>query len=346
MIQYWWKDLFDRNNNWQGLEPTLKSSQRTDVAMEMLSGRYGRMALQVSGETLFWASMLKDHSGVWLVFNADHSACQTLLPAVTSEDIEGIKSKGERAWTGEWCRYFSRQLMNAPVPLLSLRRWLIRPMEAKYSLPKLSGQRVPVNSWRFDAPESSGNIGCSWTLYGEDFPDLVNPDKVRLVDWWWGGSLLLGRYPIQPDAGRLKWWRKKCREGALPPVLVWYIAGLGSFVILDGHYRLQAAIAEEIPLSFLVLSELQERDFATDQDHRARIVRALEQQLKNPKCKIDGVNQTLINLYDTRYLYASTHSRATLGEGTRWTKELESYLQRYQLEDYRDRVLNGVNDEC
>lgn len=97
MIQYWWKDLFDRNNNWQGLEPTLKSSQRTDVAMEMLSGRYGRMALQVSGETLFWASMLKDHSGVWLVFNADHSACQTLLPAVTSEDIEGIKSKGERA---------------------------------------------------------------------------------------------------------------------------------------------------------------------------------------------------------------------------------------------------------
>lgn len=92
-------------------------------------------------------------------------------------------------------------------------------MEAKYSLPKLSGQRVPVNSWRFDAPESSGNIGCSWTLYGEDFPDLVNPDKVRLVDWWWGGSLLLGRYPIQPDAGRLKWWRKKCREGALPQYL-------------------------------------------------------------------------------------------------------------------------------
>lgn len=33
MTQYWWKDLFDRNNNWQGLELTLKSSQRTDVAI-------------------------------------------------------------------------------------------------------------------------------------------------------------------------------------------------------------------------------------------------------------------------------------------------------------------------
>ena len=67
-------------------------------------------------------SALNDHIAFplpRLVFNADHSACQTLLPAVTSEDIEGIKSKGERAWTGEWCRYFSRQLMNAQVPLLS-----------------------------------------------------------------------------------------------------------------------------------------------------------------------------------------------------------------------------------
>ena len=42
---------------------------------------------------------------------------------------------------------------------------------------------------------------------------------------------------------------------------------LVSFVILDGHYRLQAAIAEEIPPSFLVLSELQERDFAIDQEN-------------------------------------------------------------------------------
>lgn len=84
------------------------------------------------------------------------------------------------------------------------------------------------------------------------------------MDWWWGGNLLLGRYPINTDAGRLKWWRKKCREGVLPPVLVWYIAGLASFVILDGHYRLQAAIAEGIPPHFLVLRELHERGFPSD----------------------------------------------------------------------------------
>lgn len=345
MTDFFWKDLFDRNENWQGLELTIRKKPGSPLALEMLSGFHGRMALQVAGETLFWASMLRDHSGVWLVFNAHHSKDQVLLPPVTSEDVEHVKSKGELAWTREWCRYFSRQLMNAPVPLLSLHRWLIRPMEIKDPLTLSSSQSVPVKSWRFDSPESTGNFGFSWTLYGEDFPDLVNPEKVRLVDWWWGEILLCGRYPIRPDAGRLKWWRKKCREGVLPPILVWYIGGLGAFVILDGHYRLQAAIVEKIPPSFLVLSELREQQLSADQDDQARTVWALEQQLKNPNCSVDSVNQRLINLYDTRYLWASTHSRATLGKGNLWLEEVDSYLQQHQLENYRDRILNGVKDE-
>lgn len=117
-------------------------------------------------------------------------------------------------------------------------------------------------------------------------------------------------------------------------MLVWYIAGLASFVILDGHYRLQAAIAEGIPPHFLVLSELHEREFPSDPQHQARIVRALEQQQrKNPACSVEGINQTLINLYDTRYLYASTHSRALLGDGESWAREVKAYLHKHQLEE-------------
>lgn len=59
MTEYWWKDLFDRNNNWQGLEFTIRAHQGVAQAMDMLSGHHGRMALQLHGETLFWASMLK-----------------------------------------------------------------------------------------------------------------------------------------------------------------------------------------------------------------------------------------------------------------------------------------------
>jgi hypothetical protein len=343
MAQYWWKDLLDRNNTWQGLELMFRGEQHSGQAMEMLSGHHGRMALQLQEETLFWASMLKDHSGVWLVFNADHPGQQDLLPPVTSADVESVK---KQAWISGWCRYFARQLMGAPEPLLPTRRWLLRPMDlVNRTAPYSCQQTVPVAHWCFNSPASTGNIGCDWTLYGEDFPDLTDPQKVRLVDWWWGGNLLLGRYSIKTDAGRLKWWRKKCREGTLPPVLVWYIAGLASFVILDGHYRLQAAIEEGIPPLFLVLSELNEREFPSDPEHQARIVRALEQQQrKNPECSVDGVNQTLINLYDTRYLYASTHSRAILGEGESWARDVGALLHKHQLGEYLEKILNRVND--
>lgn len=345
MAEYWWKDLFARDNYWQGLELTLQESPKKTQALEMLSGRNGRMALQAGAETLFWASMLEDHSGAWVVFNTDHSGSQGLLPAVTSENIEQIKGKGEEVWTREWCRYFLRQLMQVPVPLLSPRRWLLSPMVlSPRSSPRPLHSSVPVKEWLFDSPESVGNVGHRWRLYGEDFPDLVHPHKVRLADWWWGNDLLLGRYPINADAGRLKWWRKKCREGTLPPILLRYIGGLGSFVILDGHYRLHAAITEEIPPSFLVISELNERVISGDPVHQERILRALEKQLRNnTEAGIHAINQTLINLYDTRYFYSSTHSRAILGEGVRWAQELDGFLQKHHLEEYREKIVNRVN---
>ena len=338
----YWKDFRDRDNSWQGLEFVIQDKPAAGLAMEMLSGHASRMALNAQGTPLFWASVLADHSGVWLVFNADHSCAQALLPPVTSADVETIKKAGPEAWLSQWSRYFAQRLIDSPAALLPARRWLLRPMtQVKPAAPYAINASLPLAQWRFNSPASSQHIWCDWTLYGEDFPNLTNPEKVKLVDWWWGGNLLLGRYAITPEEGRLKWWRKKCREGALPPVLVWYIAGLASFVVLDGHYRLQAAIAEGIAPDFLVLSELSEHDYPLDPEHEARILHALEmQQRKNPQFNVDGTNQTLMNLYDNRYYYAPTHSRAILGNGEAWAQELTAYLQKHGLADaYLEKIL-------
>ncbi|ANR81074.1 hypothetical protein BBB57_11710 [Kosakonia sacchari] len=341
MTDYWWKDLRDRNESWQGLELMVREGD--GQAMEMLSGHNGRMALQVNGQTLFWATMLNDHSGVWLVFNADHPAQQLLLPAISSGDVESAKRAGDANWISYWCRYFARQLMEAPTPLLAPRRWLLRPMEqVKPTAPYVLNKPLPFEQWRFHTPASSAQISVNWSLWSEDFPDLQNPEKVTFVDWWWNGHLLLARYPVDPASGRVKWWRKKCREGELPPILVWFIAGLASFVILDGHDRLQAALAEGLQPQFLVLSELTERSYTPDEETRERVLRSLA--LQQEKCKktganIDAMNQSLLNLYDTRYLYAPTHSRAVLGDGKGWERDVTNYLQRHQLEGYLDKIL-------
>ena len=92
MTHYWWKDLHDRNDAWLGLALTVKGETPPGLALEMLSGHHGRMALQLRGETLFWASMLKDYSGVWLVTNREHPDQQNLLPPVRWWEVDALAS--------------------------------------------------------------------------------------------------------------------------------------------------------------------------------------------------------------------------------------------------------------
>lgn len=341
MTQHWWKDFHDRDDRWQGLALHAAASPSAATTLEMRSGHHGRMALYLQDEPLFWATTLLDHSGVWLVFNADHKHQHNLLPPITSQDIEHLCRKAPHDREREWCRYFARRLTDTGHPLLPGQRCLLRPMlPAKPTAAHANSPRQAITDWRFQSPDSRGNLAFNWRLYGEDFPDLRQPEYVTFVDWWFGGDQLLPRYAIEPDSGRLKWWRKKCREGTLPPILVWHVAGLASFVILDGHYRLQAAIEEQIAPQFVVLSELSERVIAPTAAHEAKITQALEAQLrKNPHGKIDGINQTLIDLYDTRYHYASTHSRAVLGNGDAWARQVSTYLRHHQADALLDKIL-------
>lgn len=71
---------------------------------------------------------------------------------------------------------------------------------------------------------------------------------------------------------------------------------------------------------------------------------ALERQSQISGCSVDGVNQTLINLNDTRYMYASSYSRAILVKGESWAAEVNSYLRKHNMEKYLDKIANRVDD--
>ncbi|WP_347253931.1 hypothetical protein [Leminorella grimontii] len=343
MAHRWWKDVLDSAQSWQGLELTIGVSERSDKTMEMVSGHRGRMSLWIGGEPLFWATVLEDHSGVWLVINEDHRVQSTLLPHVASADVEAAKRVDPAQRMAWWSRYFAERLADVESPLLSAGRWRLLPM---YYCPPSSPYKFnppqPVEEWHFKSPTLDSSHDFCWTLYGEDFSDLLNLECVSFVDWWWGGYLLRGRYAVRPDDGRLKWWRKKCREGSLPPVLVWYIAGIASYVILDGHCRLQAAIEEGVPPDFLMITEMSESVIPPDPEHQARIVKAIERQLEKPEKNVDSINKALIGLYNDRYSHGTTRSRAILGSGESWEREVREYLARHGLDDFLERILNRV----
>ncbi|MCW2478105.1 hypothetical protein [Candidatus Symbiopectobacterium sp. NZEC135] len=93
--------LMEGSSTWQGLEVHSHVGPTAVAAMDMRSGHHGRMALYSHNVPLFWASMLKDHSGIWLVFNTEHPQSEGLLPAVTSRDVASMWRSVSQAWTSE-----------------------------------------------------------------------------------------------------------------------------------------------------------------------------------------------------------------------------------------------------
>jgi hypothetical protein len=92
---------------------------------------------------------------------------------------------------------------------------------------------------------------------------LVDGHPDGYIDWFiHSGSWEVLPLRPMPDAddSRVKAYRKQVREGMLPPVLLWWASGLDCQLILDGHARLAAAIADSVEPPLLQLNRTVPRD--------------------------------------------------------------------------------------
>ncbi|MFE4687240.1 hypothetical protein ACFRNJ_41780 [Streptomyces sp. NPDC056721] len=85
---------------------------------------------------------------------------------------------------------------------------------------------------------------------------LVDGHPDGYLDWF-DHSISWEILPLRPmpaaDDSRVKAYRKQARDGTLPPVLLWWVSGPDCHLILDGHARLAAAIAESVDPPLLQL---------------------------------------------------------------------------------------------
>ncbi|WP_258054675.1 hypothetical protein [Streptomyces sp. Ru71] len=81
-------------------------------------------------------------------------------------------------------------------------------------------------------------------VWGEDY--VTTWPDAELGLWCAGGwhGVLPLRPLSPPDAPRVKAYRRHAREGSLAPVLLWWVSFLDGWLILDGHDRAVAALAE------------------------------------------------------------------------------------------------------
>jgi hypothetical protein len=85
--------------------------------------------------------------------------------------------------------------------------------------------------------------------------ELAAADPAGYLDWLsgWQGVVPIRRLPAV-EQSRVKAYRRLAREGTLPPLLLWWVSGLDGRLLLDGHARLAAALAEELIPPMLELS--------------------------------------------------------------------------------------------
>ncbi|QIJ66879.1 hypothetical protein G7Z13_33000 [Streptomyces sp. JB150] len=139
-----------------------------------------------------------------------------------------------------WAHRFAQYLVDSPDSPLHDGRWLL-------------WCESPLRRWRHPRVPHTEYWGSM----------LVDGHPDGYIDWYLhsGSWEILPLRPM-PGAGdsRVKAYRKQAREGTLPPVLLWWVSGLDCHLVLDGHARLAAAIAESVEPPLLQLHRTVPRD--------------------------------------------------------------------------------------
>lgn len=183
------------------------------LRMEMTDGR--RMLLRQEGRAVLLARVDADRDGVALIRRAGY---RSPLPPLRADDAgSGPERRGP-----DRRHQYAGLLADAPDGPLHDGRWLLAERPT-----------LPYGAWRQELPHTWPEAYLGW---------------VR----GWNGVV-----PLRPlsaaDAPRVKAYRRRAREGVLPPVLLWWVSAFDGWVILDGHDRAVAALAEDQEPESLVL---------------------------------------------------------------------------------------------
>jgi hypothetical protein len=195
------------------------------MRVEVAAGR--RMLLRQGARPLLFARVTDDYYGVDLR-RADE--VRSPVAPCRAGRARALAGFGPDEAVARWAHAFAGELSTAAEGPLHTGRWILGRHDAR----RRFGHLRPAERWLLLAGEHDGHINWFTTPSGCDVVPL--------------------RAPSALDDGRVTAYRKQARDGTLPPILLWWISGLCCHVLLDGHDRLVAALAEDREPSVLVLA--------------------------------------------------------------------------------------------
>lgn len=299
----------DGSGGWGGLLLDVDGPARPDLRIEVASGR--RMLMRQEDRPLLFTRIADGYRGVDYLRAADITS--PIAPC-RADRARALAEYGPDEAIARWARTFADELATTASGPLHRGRWII----TRYQGPPRYGHLGPSDRWRLLA----GDHGyLNWFTTPSPF------DVVAL------------RTPSALERSRVKAYRKQAREGTLPPVLLWWISGLACHVMLDGHDRFVAALAEDREPAALVLAlqgadqdKAAGRDWAVDHYTRAmaNAERAVAENTAHPFTAFVAVSRRLGEaLHDIDQTTGRTRAWPLPGGATAWQQQATAVNPRW-----------------
>ena len=321
----YWRDIQDSKGNWEGMEVTVEAPSFRRPPLHLLTGHNGRMKLMLNDLPLFWATSEWGYDGAWVIRNGVTKDMNlALIPPIRSADVERYAPLTPVERIKAWSRYFVSRVSESSSTFMSPGSWLAQGMLPDAIKSRGDAEPGPA-AWQFSSGKNDYFQYPESSLSGDEIVEGTQPQSIK----WLDPGNLISLHEVDPLSARLKWWRKKAREGISPPILLWNISGLLSYLVVDGHYRLRAAMDENIQPTFVIISNMAAQEFCYSPEHQQhRVERLLIQRARNPGFTTDTFNKLLIDTFDDRpHLYASTYSWADIKSELEWVREVSQQLE-------------------
>ncbi|WP_435586945.1 hypothetical protein [Micromonospora aurantiaca (nom. illeg.)] len=251
---------------WDGLVVHAERPSRPALRVEVAGGR--RLLIRQAGRVVLLSRQRARARGV---FYARTGLYRSPIPPIGAAHARRIRetSADDDAWAARWAHQFTDWLQAAEDGPLHGGCWALARGMPSWS--------VPGHWQRFqDVDPDRGHI--TWFGYGD--PDEDQRDVLPL------------RRLSAAGAGRVRSYRRQLREGVLPPALLWWVSGLNTLLVLDGHDRLTAALAEQAVPEVLVLAPAVDPEFASA--WQRRLVREYVGRMTSPHpARGDSVSRRL-----------------------------------------------------
>lgn len=265
---------------------------------KIISGDKNKFKLEYRGKGIFWAKIKKFYEGVLYIRGYN----ENFFPYINSLDIESRKNLTDYEKLYSWSKFFIKKLEEINFYYEGI--WHLTYYKGNDSFYENQKGRK---------------------IYAYD--EYARGEAVAYLDW--DEDKILGTKKEENiDAGRLKWWRKKAKENSLPPILLWYIPPLDSFIIIDGHSRLKASILEGKRPDFVVVGPFRKVVVPRNEKIIKKIIDSIKNSEKNSEISVEKLNNIMIRLYCENEFYKNN----LISEGRYdfekiWDKEVKELIK-------------------